>query len=274
MLIQRRKTMKRRKLTLITSVLLVITLFACNLPGGTSDATATPDLEQTITALANPGSQAGSGETPIANPQETATPEFTATAGPTSTPSVPQVTVNTNTNCRTGPSTQYDIIGALVIGQIAEVVGKNTATGYWIIKNPDGSGNCWLYPQYATISGNTASLTEYSIPATPTPSLPAHVKNLNASISCELDAEDVLIKRVKVVLSWTDVANNEDGYRIYRDGTLLIALAANSTEYTDNTTQPSNWGAIDPQPIILTYAVEAYNGAGKSAIKEVAVNCP
>ncbi len=184
------------------------------------------------------------------------------------------MTVSTNTNCRTGPGTQYDIVGALVIGQTAEVVGKNTATGYWIIKNPDGSGNCWLYPQYATISGNTANLTEYSIPATPTPSLPAPVKNLNASISCVAEFTPVaFFNKVKVVLSWTDVANNEDGYRIYRDGALLIALAPDSTEYTDNTTLAAIWIVGDPQPS-LTYAVEAYNGAGKSATKKVTVLCP
>lgn len=33
-----------------------------------------------------------------------------------------------------------------------------------------------------------------------------------------------------VTLSWEDIANNEDGFRIYRNGFKLVALPADTTE--------------------------------------------
>jgi hypothetical protein len=152
--------MLQRNMTLILSLLLVTALSACNLPGG--ETTPTPDIVLTLTA------QAQLLETPT--PLDTATPEFTPTLGLTSTPSVPTVTVSVNTNCRTGPSTQYALVGGVNVGQTAVLVGKSTSTGYWIINNLNGSGTCWLWGQYATVSGNTAGLPEYPIPPTPTPS--------------------------------------------------------------------------------------------------------
>ena len=156
--------MFKNKSLLSLSALLIIALTACNLPSGQS--TEEP-LVLTITAQAL-----------LLQPTATiftSTPEFTSTPGPTPTPgftftpTVPEVSVSTNTNCRTGPGTQYDLVGGLLVGQTAIVVGKNTSTGYWIINNPGKSGTCWLWDEYATVSGNTTGLTEYAVPPTPTP---------------------------------------------------------------------------------------------------------
>jgi uncharacterized protein YgiM (DUF1202 family) len=151
---------RRTRLSLLA--LLVIALVACNLPSG---QTPTPDLVLTVTAQA---ALLGTG-TATSTALLTSTPMFTPTPGFTSTPSVPMVSVSVNTNCRTGPGTQYDLIDGLFVGQSAQVVGKNTATGYWIIQRLNGSGICWLWDEYATVSGNTAALPEYPIPPTPTP---------------------------------------------------------------------------------------------------------
>ncbi|NOH02213.1 MAG: hypothetical protein HND47_09775 [Chloroflexi bacterium] len=155
--------MPRKILTFITSIFLVAALSACNLPNEDAQVTGTPDVALTITAISAPSS------TPSTLPN-TAPPTLTFTPEFTSTPSVPQVTVSTNTNCRTGPGTQYDLIDALLVGQTAEVVGKNSGVpNYWVIKRLNGSGTCWLWGQYATVTGNTANLTEFPVPPTPTP---------------------------------------------------------------------------------------------------------
>lgn len=99
---------------LLLSALLILALTACNLPAGQSPEVSS--LALTITAqalLLEPG----------APPPVQDTPEFTPTITLTPTPSVPTVTVSVDTNCRTGPGTQYDQIGELLIGQSAEVVG-------------------------------------------------------------------------------------------------------------------------------------------------------
>jgi uncharacterized protein YgiM (DUF1202 family) len=255
--------MVHKKLTYALSVVLILALSACNLP--VEEATPTPDLPMTLTAQ----HQALNSPTP----GDTATPVFTSTPEFTPTPSVPQVTVSVNTNCRTGPGTQYDLVGALLVGQVGIVVGKNTATGYWIINNPGQSGTCWLWGQHATVSGNTAGLTEYAIPATPTPALPAAVANLKGEITCVLQNNPVFYNEVKVKLTWEDKASNEKGINIYRDGSLLISLAPNSTSYEDNTTLPAIWIIGDPPPS-LTYTVRTFNDAGESPKSEVNVKCP
>lgn len=268
--------MFKNKSLLSLSALLIIALTACNLPSGQS--TEEP-LALTITAQAL-----------LLQPTATiftSTPEFTSTPGPTPTPgftftpTVPEVSVSTNTNCRTGPGTQYDLVGGLLVGQTAIVVGKNTSTGYWIINNPGKSGTCWLWDEYATVSGNTTGLTEYAVPPTPTPTAtstatstptatatltpPTAASNLTAIKAC---APQVLpIYLYGGVINWQDNSNNEGGFNIYMNGGLFGTVAANITTY--------------PIPALalaagtpITLSVEAFNSGGKSAKVDVIVICP
>ncbi len=59
----------------------------------------------------------------------------------------------------------------------------------------------------------------------------------------------------QITLNWTDQADNETGYRVYRDGTLIATLPANSTSYKDTLSDQA----------LHTYSVEAYNEAGASS---------
>jgi hypothetical protein len=249
----------------ITLICLLFFTASCNLPGG--QVTQTPDLALTITAQALL-LQTG---TPVLTPQETGTPQFTSTPQHTGTPSVPTVTVSQNTNCRTGPGVQYDLISALQIGQSAEIVGKNTATNYWIIKTPGGSGTCWLWGQYATVSGNIAALPEVAIPPTPTPSPtptlapPAAVSNLTAAKVCI----PLVLPNYQYAgsIAWQDNSNNEEGFNIYFNGGLFDTIGPNITGYPIP-------ALIFPAGVPMTLGVEAFNDAGKAATKNVVVICP
>lgn len=101
----------------------------------------------------------------------TLSPTITLTATNTLTPTLdkPMVSVSENTNCRTGPGKDYDIIGALLINEQAEVIGQSTDGIYWIIKNPDAAGDCWLWGYYANVQGPIEGLAQYTPPPTPTP---------------------------------------------------------------------------------------------------------
>jgi hypothetical protein len=66
-------------------------------------------------------------------------------------------------------------LGVLQVGEQAEVVGKNTVANYWVIKNPDASGTCWLWGMYATVEGDTTNLPEITPPPTPTSPPPTTV---------------------------------------------------------------------------------------------------
>jgi len=59
----------------------------------------------------------------------------------------------------------------------------------------------------------------------------------------------------QITLKWTDQANNETGYKVYRDGTLIAKLSANVTSYKDSLSDQA----------LHTYSVEAYNEAGASS---------
>jgi len=103
-------------------------------------------------------------------PTDTPTQTLSPTPLFTSTPLVPQISVSVATNCRMGPGKAYDRVGALMVGEVAEVVGRDLAGTYWYIRNPDSStGFCWVWGQYATLSGYTLALPIFTPPPTPTP---------------------------------------------------------------------------------------------------------
>jgi hypothetical protein len=162
----------KRMYLLSICLLIIFALAACNLPGTSQDipvedlvATYQKQTEDAMDSDSSPEEEtmAPSDETPQPSP----TPSATITLTPTQ--EKPMVSVSVDTNCRTGPGKIYDWIGGLLVGEKAEVVGASTDGQYWIIKNPDQNGECWLWGNYATVSGDTVDLPRYTPPPTPTP---------------------------------------------------------------------------------------------------------
>ncbi len=105
-------------------------------------------------------------------PTETLTPTLTFTVTPffTPTPLITLITVSTPTNCRNGPGKVYVMEGALLVGEVAEVVGREPTGNYWYIRNPDSkTGFCWVWGKYATLTGPALTLPILTPPPTPTP---------------------------------------------------------------------------------------------------------
>jgi hypothetical protein len=177
--------LNRHRISLAMAVLSV-TVLACALPAVTlPDAAAISTaaaetvvagfvqtaLSQTLSPTQEP-TLTFTLEPPTLTPTDTATPSptLTATLAFTSTPLVPQISVSVPTNCRVGPGKVYRMAGALLVGEVAEVYGRDPTARYWYIRNPDSAnGFCWLWGQYATIVGNTTLLPVYTPPPTPTP---------------------------------------------------------------------------------------------------------
>jgi hypothetical protein len=124
---------------------------------------------------------------PTSTPElPTLTPTVTLTPTPifTATPVVPQISVSVATNCRIGPGKIYDRVGALLVGQVSEVVGRNATNNYWYIRNPNRpEGFCWLWGEYATVTGNFAVLPVFTPPPTPTP-MPAFEAEYDGLETC------------------------------------------------------------------------------------------
>ncbi|HET9914379.1 MAG TPA: hypothetical protein VFQ13_20965 [Anaerolineales bacterium] len=259
--------MVTKKLFPVFIVLLAASL-ACNLPAGVPPvATAGPEASVTSQVLVEVPIT-GATETPTAIPSPTATftqmPTATITLTPTS--AVPMVSVSENTNCRTGPGVVYDLVGALVVGEQAVVVGKYTAGNYWIINNPNGSGTCWLWGQYASVTGNTLGLPEYAPPPTPTPVPPLPPKKFEVIKNCVPIPGPPLKFNYVMILKWEDQADNETGYKVYVNNTLYKTLDADVIQ--------SAFATILPPGVPFEFGVEAFNSTGASARKSKTVSCP
>jgi hypothetical protein len=194
-------------LKLLAGTVLLIATQACAPPGA-----PTPDLNAVYTAIAQtivamtqsaqpevsitasempsptsspdlaPATQTPSTQTPFV----TMTPIsfFTSTPGLTFTPVAAQITVSVPTNCRTGPGVTYDRVGGLQVGEVAEVVGRHADRNYWVIRNPGRPSElCWLWGEYATVTGNTSGLPVMTPPPTPTPA-PGFDAKYNSIESC------------------------------------------------------------------------------------------
>jgi hypothetical protein len=180
--------MRKSSFIVISVILLLSQACAPNFPAPTEDlnflgtavmstmivgATQTAVSEITPTSLISPSPLATSTpEFPTATFTATLspTPVFTSTPVFTATSTIPQVSVSVGTNCRTGPGRVYDRVGGLQVGQVAEVVGRNQTNNYWYIRNPNNSNSfCWLWGEYATVTGNFAALPVFTPPPTPTP---------------------------------------------------------------------------------------------------------
>ncbi len=169
---------------LLSVIVLLVASLACSAPTMTVIVTATPGQDFWNTAVAETVSAAleQSQVAPSVLPVDVVTeippqaftptlvPTITQTPAPlfTPTPVIPQIMVSVATNCRVGPGKVYDRMGALTVGQVAEVYGRNGDGTYWYVRLPNGS-YCWVWGQYATISGNIGALPVYTPPPTPTP---------------------------------------------------------------------------------------------------------
>lgn len=155
---------------------------ACNLPfsppaapdelGSVQTSVAGTLIAQLSLTPEQPAGPIQPTEQPVSTPEPLATPTITLTPTDTSTPtpSVPMVSVSLNTNCRFGPGSIYDYLGALLVGETAEIVGRDPSGDYWYIRNPDNpSGFCWLWGEYAKPVGNFGSVPILTPPPSPTP---------------------------------------------------------------------------------------------------------
>jgi hypothetical protein len=160
----------------------------------------------------------------------------------TPTPTAATGTLNKNAFCRRGPGTAYYDQGSYNLGQVLQLDGISAPgqpVWYWALM-PEGTAHCWISAAVLDVQGPVDTL-----PVTGAPPIPAAPTGLEiARRLCEVKKQAYVIR-----LEWTDAANNETGYRVFRNGELLATLSAGETSYTEN---PPFGGPY-------TYAVEAFN---------------
>ncbi|MGA7193708.1 MAG: hypothetical protein WBW94_08765 [Anaerolineales bacterium] len=238
-----------RKLLVILFIL-TLAMLACNInveltPSSQAQSAIATVVEQTMQAVEHASS------TPIAVLN---TPTSLATPSPSATP---MAVIKAVTYCRSGPSEKYISIADVNPNQTAAVIGKDAAGDYWLIVSP--SGDCWVAAEYVTITGNTQNIPEVTPPPSTPSGIPAGPGSLFYQYACSNSGSET------TQLTWADESNDETGFHVYRNGTLIATLPANSTSYTDTTSFTIGSTII--------YSVTAYNNVGESAPRTQSFQC-
>jgi hypothetical protein len=235
---------------LVVPAILLIALTACNLntspPSADPLSAASTIVALTLQAHGLPTSQGLIASTPFASP---------AVATPTVKPTL---FINTDkSKCTSGPGPDFKVIATFNTGTVVDLVGKDSADSYWLVKDPSSGNVCFIQAQYATPAGNFGNLPEVTPQAT-TSNTPARPGSINYTFSCDNTS-------VTAKLSWADNANNENGYHVSRLGSQIADLPPNSNSYTDTTNY-----TLGSQ---MSYSVEAYNDAGVSLSRTITFTC-
>jgi len=152
-------------------MIIILIASACNLPGGTSteepDAQSAAEMTLTAISLENTPTESQPTFTPL--PSLTPTLESTSTPSFTNTPTFAYVTLSEGTNCRSGATTQFDILETFPPNITIEVVGKHPFDNYYYVRSPNNpSLYCWMWGFYAT-GANLQNVPVMTPPPTPTP---------------------------------------------------------------------------------------------------------
>jgi len=161
----------------LSLALLSLSQLFCGLPGQADNPTAdTGAIETGIAATLTAQAVSITPSVTIEQATQTSTlqPTQTESQQPAQTePVIPEaasISVNLDTNCREGPSGDYQKLGYLLPGQIAAVIGRNTTSTWWYIENPKKPGQyCWVWGEYATLHGDISALPVTTPPPPPLP---------------------------------------------------------------------------------------------------------
>ncbi len=239
--------MRQRRVGLLAAVLLILAALACNFP-----APATPNPLEAAATIVALTLQAQGLPTSAGGPAATATPS------PSATPAPPILYIREEARCRSGPGPNFKVVATFAPGLALEMVGQDIPDGYWVVRVPNSAETCWVQAQDGSPGGDFEHLPQVTPPAS-TQRVPSRPGALFYNFFCDTNS-------LTTALRWTDTADNENGYRVYRQGSPVADLPPDSTSYTDTLRY------VLGTPI--TYAVEAYNDAGTSPQRAVTFTCP
>lgn len=162
--------MVKKFLPVFFCLMLCAGLAACNLP--VNGAVAPTETETLVPPSETPQSTLTATEAPTETPAATATETVTPEPSITPTPEIPSAEVFRETNCRTGPAGNYDLVAVIAPGTIVDVIGADLGPNYyWYIRNPDNPDEgCWLLAQNMEVTGDVSGLPALTPAPSPTQS--------------------------------------------------------------------------------------------------------
>lgn len=166
------------KKPVVLALALVLITSACNIPIVVIPA-GTP---QVVVITATPEATVA----PSASPSPTLTPTQT----PIPTSSIPLFTVDIGANCRSGPSTDYNVLTGIPQGTSVRILGISSPERvlWWFVA---ANGTlCWVSGSLGTTSGTFAGIPVVYAPPLPTPtpkSVAVTFENDTGGAICKLD---------------------------------------------------------------------------------------
>ena len=181
----------KRRLSIFIFVIVIVSS-SCSFPGTspTNPPLATP-LPITPSPSAPPLT-----DTPIPIETLLALAEIpTVTVTSTSTPSIILASPREQpVNCRVGPDISYAVIGALNLGNQAEVIGKNIDITWLYVRNPsDPSTNCWLSVDFINVDGSVELLPVVGSPEIMVTGIKVSVEPAAMNVACDAFPQNVVI---------------------------------------------------------------------------------
>jgi hypothetical protein len=177
---------------------LALLLAACSQGGQTPSGRQTQDALYTAAAvtiqaqLAGPAAVAPSETSaPVATSVVSALPPAAPTGAMTTpspsvispqppapqaspTPAVVLIRARVDTNCRAGPSADFEAVGYLVTDQTARVLGRDSASQWWYIELSERLGQfCWVWGETTELEGDLSRLPVITPPVTSPLSAPS-----------------------------------------------------------------------------------------------------
>jgi len=112
-------------------------------------------------------------EAPPTLPEPSITPEPPLTQPveppPPPPPATLMLTANVETRCRQGPNPAFAVISFILVGQQAEIIGRNPENTWWLIRDPQGKfGNCWVWGETTQPLGDSSGAPIVQPPPLPT----------------------------------------------------------------------------------------------------------
>ena len=242
---------------------IILAMLACSVPG-VVQPTVVGDQTATVTAAAPQEPTRDASDVPPTatfsrTPSITASPNGSPSATITPTYSVPMLIVQEPTNCRTGPGEEYEVVSTYLAGKQLEIVGRYDPGDFWLVKSSESpDGTCWLWGEYVELIGSYWVVSSVTPPPTGTNPPPEGVAIDHWEFFCTGTT-------INVTIIWFDRANNEQGYRVMRNGEVAAELPANSTTYTESFTPPEDqW---------TDYYIQIYNETGSANSSIMRMSC-
>lgn len=233
-----------------STAILIIGLFisSCNFPSPTESSSSGVATSAALTVQA--ALNAPPNTTPLASPISTISEA-------TQTFSKPLASVGEVVNCRTGPGTNYERITQILPNEAVDIVGFYPPN-YWVVSTK--AGICWLSGEYATPIGSFAAVPTVTAPPTPEGNSPQNISMQKWDILCDYQTGSA-----NVTIRWSDKSDNESGFRITKNGTVIAELPANSTEFTETITLLSGQE--------VKYGVIVFNSVGSTNSSPITLSC-